>query len=324
MAPVVDLDDVGVCVVLRVPLVLPDTVRRLVGEMDGDFDKDTTVAALVGVPAGGVAVVVSLAAGVGDDAGVPVVASLDVETAEGVTCAVESGVVVLASLEVGDGELLPDTDPDGVTLTAGVHDGVGSADVLALGVTDAVDERDTLDDGDTPNDRDKLAVAETAGVELAADVAELLVDGDAGREEDATAVREAVDEVDAAGVWVEAAVLEAAELTVGVVELAEARVPENTTPSRFTVPPDAEASGLGANRTHKLAASSAAPPSAVVPGVVEPVERYTVEVPYEAPEGASAETLAYVPLTPVFDMDNIKPCGAAEEPRNSAENVTPL
>ena len=303
VVPVVDFDDVGDCVVLRVPLGLPDTVRRLVGEMVGDRDKETTgatVAALVGVPAGGVAVPVLVNAGVGDNAGVPVAAPLPVDPADGVASEVESGVVVLASLVVDEGELLPDNDPDGVTLPAGVNDGVDTADTLGVGVAAAVADRDTLEDGDTPNDRDKLAVDETEGVELATDVAELLADGDGGGEEDAAAVREATDvrvvdataDCDRAGDWVEAGVLEAAALTVGLVELAEASIPANTTPSMFTVPPDAEARGLGVNRTHKLAASSAPAPSAVLPGVVDPVERYTVEVPYEAPEGASTETLA--------------------------------
>ena len=56
--------------------------------------------------------------------------------------------------------------------------------------------------------------------------------------------------------------------------------------SRLTVPPAAEASGLGASLTHKLPTLLAPAPRAVEPAVALPVDKYTADVPDNTKFGA--------------------------------------
>ena len=43
-----------------------------------------------------------------------------------------------------------------------------------------------------------------------------------------------------------------------------------------------------------------------------------------APEGTKLAAVAYVPVNPVVEYDRVYPCGAVPDPRNTAENVTPV
>ena len=65
----------------------------------------------------------------------------------------------------------------------------------------------------------------------------------------------------------------AGEVVAAGVGVTAPAVPENTMLSMFMVPVAADATGLGASFTHRLAALSAPAPSWVVPAVAEPVER---------------------------------------------------
>ena len=127
---------------------------------------------------------------------------------------------------------------------------MGVAVTVEAGVVVAVPELDTVDDG---------VVVEVSVEEIVANEVWVVV-------EDAVAACVEVERDVVVAVY--AAEEEADGVTDGVT-----KVPLKTRLSRLTVPPDDEAKGDGASRTHKSEALLAPGPKNVVPNEVDPVEK---------------------------------------------------
>ena len=173
----------------------------------------------------------------------------------------------------------------GSTVGPGVPGIVGDAvvDTVGAGVPDSVaaDVPEAVSAGVLEADAPWLeaGLLVLTGVVVSADVAE----------EDA--VKDGVPV--AAGVVVAAAVPAGVDDATGVAENTAGK-PVKTTLSMVTVPPDPDATGLGASLTQKPAALSAPAPRDLTPDVAEPVARYTALVPYVEPEpGSRLTAVAY-------------------------------